>query len=188
MLAHAYRIQASVQLQVPSFLDHPPRTSSQNARNSNSLTGCRLKSFDVEDTAWTRHTAAMQGPRLPSHAAGRQITLQRLEVPPKRDDGQREDNGSREGQAPDDGRQGDAASTPSPPLLDNIAVIDTGGGSSREQARDEEDGSSSADTCSRRSSRKTRLNKTITWGRRHLRFIGPGLSGSFLLSLLCKLD
>jgi len=115
----------------------------------------------------------MQGPRLPSHGAGRQITLQRLERPTKKeheqDDDGREDQQGRE--AGDGEQQG--PHTPPPPLSDQLDVLDDTGENSSTRCRSLGDDEKS-NTCKRPS--KTRLNKTVQWSRRHLRFIGPGLS------------
>lgn len=119
----------------------------------------------------------MQGPRLPSHGAGRQITLHRLEKPLRKEE-ERQDEDDTAGQNEDSREARRHPSTRSPPLDEDIGVVDTGGTAAAPMpARHLEDASS--DTCSSKrspSQSRTRLNKTVAWGRRHLRFIGPGLS------------
>lgn len=99
--------------------------------------------------------------------------VQRLERPPKkeyeRDDGGREDQ-----QVPEAGdEEQNGPETPTLPPSDQIDVLDDTGENSSTRCRGLRDDEKS-DTCKRPS--KTRLNKTVQWSRRHLRFIGPGLS------------
>lgn len=109
---------------------------------------------------------------MPSHGAGRQISVQPLERPAKTEherDGKREEQ-----QLPEAG-----SSTPSMPP-DQIDVLDDTGGPPSTRRRspgdiDEKNSNALLDTCKKRPS-KARLNKTVEWSRRHLRFIGPGLS------------
>lgn len=115
----------------------------------------------------------MQGPRLSSHGAGRQITLQRLERPTKKEH-ERDDGGREDQQVPEQAIGSSMVRTvPSPPLSDQIDVLDDTGESCSSRCRSLGDDEKS-DTGKRPS--KTRLNKTVQWSRRHLRFIGPGLS------------
>jgi hypothetical protein len=115
----------------------------------------------------------MQGPRLLSHSADSRITLQRLERPPPQKDPLYEEAlEADKSRIIDDDHQ--RAQTPPRSLLEDIRIGDDTGGTASQGTATDEDGRK-PDTCRRRRP-SSRISRTIEWGRRHLRFIGPGLS------------
>lgn len=115
----------------------------------------------------------MQGPRLPSHGAGRQITLQRLASPEKKE---HEQDGQQPPEA-DDGIRHSAGSSAIQP--DMIEVLHDPGEPPSTRCRDHDDDEKQGafpDTCWKGSTSRNRLDKAVRWSRRHLRFVGPGLS------------
>lgn len=124
-------------------------------------------------------TYRMQGPRLPSHAAGRQITLERLARPEQKE---HEQDAHRIPEA-DDGDLRSAGNSGTSTDITGVAHDPGEPPSMRCRDQDDcakEDGSS--DTCRKGSASANRLNRALRWSRRHLRFVGPGLSELCIIS------
>lgn len=140
----------------------------------------------------------MQGPRFPSHKTSNTlITLHRPDQSPKkerhhreeddrdgRSDGDRDRDRQQQQQQQDEDNpkqqrappEEQVAPPPIPPQPDAIELLeynglDPGGTGDAGGA-----GGNDESTCRRSIRSSSRTNKVVQWGRRHLRFIGPGLS------------